>query len=243
MGRVTFKHEVVGSGSATDPTWMSVFLACCGFVGDTGTYSPKSGASATATIGGYVDGRLFNVLGAMGKVTFDAEAGKPMVGSYEFNGVWAAPTATDLVTPTYPTVIPPRFAAATLTFGGTAYRIPKVSIVIDNTLVMRQEGNGSASGYHACGIFGRKISVKVNPEALPLGTQDWYAGHLAGTTYALSLVLGATTHNIITFTAGNLVLLNPPQYEDDNGIYRDSLEFVATSTSSTGDDELTIAAS
>jgi len=243
-GKLTFKHEVNGLGSAGDPAWLINFIGSCGFALTAGAWNPTNAPIATSTFGGYIDGRMFSLSGAMGKVTFDAEAGKPMVGSYEFQGLHQLPTAAALLAPTYPVVAPPRFAASTLTIGGAAYRIGKVQIVIENTLVMREDGSdASATGYHGCAITNRKITIKVSPEAQALGTKDWYAAHLAMTSAAFSLAMGSSANNIITFAAPAMTLLNPPGYEDDNGIYRDSLEFSCNRSASAGDDELSITSS
>jgi Phage tail tube protein len=244
MGKVTFKHEVMGSGvSGADPKWMTVLLGACGLAVAGGTWKPTSTPIQTITIGGYVDGRLFEIAGAMGKVTFDGEAGQPVLGSYEFQGLWVPPTAVALLSPTYPTVIPPRFAGATLAVGATSIHVPKFQLVIENTLKMREDvAQTGASGYHACAIVDRKITLNISPEAVALGTLDWYAAHLAGTSYTFNLVLGGSAHNTITIASPRMVLLNPPKYENDSGIYRDGLSFRPYSYTAGGDDELTIAA-
>lgn len=237
-GRVTFKHEVMG-GSSTDPLWMSVLLAACGFTKSTGVYKPLSGASTTITIGTYVDGRLLSLAGAMGKVTFDAEAGQPMIGSYDFMGRFVDPSAVALLQPTPIAAIAPLFAGATLTFGAATFFIPKLQIVVENTIALRKSGT-DANGIHAALITGRKITVRISPEALALGTKDWFGVYKNSTNTAMNCVLGTNAQSIFTIAATKMALLNPPKYETDNGIYRDALEFVCYSLTAGGDDELTI---
>ena len=246
-GKATFKSELVGSGvAATDPYWATHLLTCCGFPLTSHTAKPLSGTAATATIGGFLAGRFLSLFGAMGKFNLNCETGKPAMFDWEFDGVWQPPTPVALPAPAYPAVIPPRVAGCTFTIGGTTYAVPKVEISVDNTLYMREnivaDGAGNASGYAGCCITARKITVKVAPEALPLATQDWYAAHLASTGLALNLAIGgATAGNSFTITAPNLVLLNPPGYEDRSGLLADSLEFLACRSTSLGDDELQIA--
>jgi hypothetical protein len=121
------------------------------------------------------------------------------------------------------------------------FPVPKIEISVENTLYMREDIT-TASGFAACCIVNRKITVKVAPEALSLGTQDWFANHLTSAIYALNLVIGgATAGNSFTITAPNLVLMNPPGYEDRSGLLADSLEFLACRSTSAGDDELSIA--
>ena len=234
MGKATFKSELIGG--ASDPAWAATLLSACGFLGSSHVYAPKTGNQATATIGAYIAGRLLEITGAMGKVTFELEVGKPGYADWEFNGIWQPATTASVPAPTKPTVIPPRVAGITFTIGSTVYNVPKIEITVDNTLYMREDVT-NVSGYAGCFITVRKITVKVSPEALT--TKDWFADHLAGTGAALAIQLG-TTGNEISFAAPNLVLLNPPQYEDRSGIYADNLEFLAAGNSSVGDDELTI---
>jgi hypothetical protein len=242
QGKATFKSELVGSGLvATDPYWAIHLLTCCGFPITSHTANPLSGTAATATIGGFLAGRFLSLAGAMGKFNLICETGKPAMFDWEFDGVWQPPTSVALPAPAYPPVIPPRVANCTFTLGSLIYAVPKVEISVDNTLYMREDIT-QVSGYAAACITARKITVKVAPEALPLATQDWYAAHLASTGLALNLAIGgATAGNSFTITAPNLVLLNPPGYEDRSGLLADSLEFLACRSTSLGDDELQIA--
>jgi hypothetical protein len=241
QGKCSFKSEMVGSGTpGTDPLWLSVLLATCGFQKTTGVWYPQTGCPTTATLGLYQSGRLLCTSGAMGKVTFECQAGNPVMGTYEYEGVWQPPTSQALLAPAYPLVVPPRFATATFTVGGHTYRIGKLTLTIDNTVTMREDAS-DISGYHAAAITNRKITIKVSPEALPLSTQDWFAAHLADTNAgAIDFTLGSVSGNQIEFHAPNVYLMNPPQLEDGNGIYRDALEFLCVRNSSIGDDEISI---
>lgn len=244
-GKATFKSELVGSGTAaTDPTWATVLLTACGVPITSHVAKPLSGSGATATLGLNIAGRQFQIFGAMGKFTLNAENGKPAIFDWEFDGVWTPPTGVTLPTgPTF-TTIPPRVAACTFTIGGTAYQVPKVEFAVDNTLYMREtilaDGAGNASGYAACCIVQRKVTIKVAPEALALATKDWFAAHLASTGVAFSMLVGSAAGNEFTLAAPNLVLLNPPGEESRSGIYADNLEFLACRNSSTGDDEFSL---
>ena len=240
MGKATFKSELVGSGTpATDPYWATVFLTACGMPITSHVAKPLTGSAGTVTIGHVRAGRLFEIAGAMGKWTLNAETGKPALFDWEFDGVWQPPTTVTMPAPAYPTVIPPRVAACTFTIGGTTYVVPKVEIAADNTLYMREDTT-NVSGYAAACITQRKITVKVAPEALALGTKDWFADYLASNGAAFNLVIGSTSGNTFTLAAPNIVLMNPPGYEDRSGLYADSLEFLAVRNSSGGDDEFSI---
>jgi hypothetical protein len=250
MGKATFKTEVVGNGAANDPYW-ACFLLGAGLQVSSHVYTPLTAANQTLTIGHYMGAvaggsgaRLYEITGAMGKITFDFETGKPAIMSHEFDGVWQPVTSVTMPNPTYPTVIPPRVASSTFTIGGTVLKVPKVQITLDNTLLMREDVTKD-SGYAGCCIPARKITVKVSPEALSLATKDWFNDHLnhaysGYSAMALNLVIGSLANNTITFACPNLIQLNPPGYEDSSGLMRDSLEFVAIKNSSAGDDEFSI---
>ena len=228
-GKATFKTELT-----TATTFMTSLLNSCGLATST-PFIPVSADFTPATVGSFIAGRYFQIHSAMGKFTMTAEAGKPALLDVEYNGIWDAPTAVALLgSVAYPLTIPPRVASCTFTLGGTTFLVPKIELVVDNTLTMREDVT-NASGYAGCCISARKISVKVSPEAMALGTKDWFAAHMASTQVAMNLIIGTCT-----IACPKLALLNPPGYEDSNGIYRDALEFVSVRSAAAGDDELSI---
>lgn len=247
-GSAKFKTEVTTSGTATDPFWIGTLLAGCGFAATNSIWYPKTGASATLTIGQFISGQLHSIAGAMGKFTIDFEIGKPGMVSWDFGGVWQSPSSTELLAPTYPTVVPARFAGGTLSLGGTTtYRVGKISISVENTIAMREDmiatdgatSNAYGTGIHSYQITGRKITTKISAEALSLATKNWWEDHRTVTAAALSLVLGSGTNGTITIAAPALVHLDAPGVEDNNGLYRNALSFLNTGTAG-GDTELSI---
>lgn len=237
MGKFTAKTELYNAASA--PLWLSTMLLACGCqVSSGGVYSPLTGAVNTITAGLYQDGTtLKSIAGAQGNLKMSGVYGKPVELDWEFSGVWQPPSSTAIIAPTYPSALPPRFAGATITVGAVAYRISKFDFDFGNTVVMREDVSNVA-GYHSAFITGRKPVIKIDPESVPLTTEDWYAAHLAGTTMAFSCAVGSGSNGIITIAAANLQLLNAPQDGDRNGLRTDDLEFLCTST--TADGEFTI---
>lgn len=238
----TFKTDLTGQGasSATDQQ-AQVLWPACGFSYSGGTLTPATGSSSytSLTMGHYVDGRFFSGAGMVGKVKLPLRSGQACKPEWEFRGVWQPPTGVALITPTYPTIKPPRFASATFTIGGTSYNVAEVDIEIENELTLREDAT-AASGFHSAVITNRRIKVMVDPEALALSTKDWYADWLAHTEAALSIVIGATTHNTITISCPKLQLTKA-EPGDRNDIHIDKLEFQANRSASAGDDEFTIA--
>lgn len=240
-GKFTFKTEAFGSGTpGTEPSWATTLLPAAGFQIAAGVCTPKTGgAQPTLTIGHYVGGRLFQLAGASLDLTIKGKRGEPLYFEWSAQGVWQAPTSVALITPTYPTTIPPRFAGATFTIGGTSYKCSEFTMPMNNKLYLREDFSAVA-GYRACCIVDRDPQIKVDPEALPLGTQNWFAGHLAGTTYAFSLAVGAVSGNIITIAAPVAQQMEVPKLKDRSGIQADDLSFQCNANSAGGDDEISI---
>ena len=97
-----------------------------GWVASTGTYSPKSlvvGASVKSiTIGVYENGLLKSLKGAVGTAKITFVYGMPIKADFTFIGCWVAPSDAAILTPTYETTVPPRFAGVTFTARAAAAR-------------------------------------------------------------------------------------------------------------------------
>ena len=244
-GKCTFSSELFGSGTpATAPPWGILFLAC-GMQLNAATYAPQTGGQETLTMGLYqgqsTTARLKQLIGCVGDLKLKGVTGDPVKLDWNFLGVHSAPTTAAVLVPTYPTIIPPRFAGATITIGGTSYRIPDIEISFGNKLALRKDaGAANGTGYHAAYIVDRKITVKISPEALPLTSEDWYAAQVAGATFALSLTIGATAGNEFTIAAPVMQLLNPPVDKDEEDMLHDELDFLCVRNSAAGDDEISI---
>lgn len=246
-GKCTFGSELFGSGTAsTAPAWGILLLACGMQQNSSGQiYTPITGGLETLTIGLYQGGgttaRFKTLAGCVGDLTMKGVTGDPVKLDWNFMGVWAAPTTTTAIAPTYPVIIPPRFAGATLTIGGTAYRIPDFELKFSNKLALRKDaGNANGTGYYSAYVVDRKYTFKISPESLPLSTQDWYAAQVAGTTFALSMTVGSVAGNEFTIAAPVMQLLNPPADKDEDDMLHDELEFLCVKNSAAGDDELSI---
>jgi hypothetical protein len=237
---VEFATDVVGKGSAGVPS-NGIFLQAAGFAVSSQTYTIQTGSASaiTLTCGKYVDGRLKQAAGTMLDLVIKLKAGQPARFEYKGKGAWVVPTDVAILAPTYPTTLPPRFASATFTVGGTAYLVDEIEIALNNEIALRQDPS-QASGFLAAVITNRKITVKLAPEAKLLASQNWYAAYVAGTQYALSIPIGASANNIITITAPKLQLLKPPADGDRDGVYTEELEFQSCRSAAAGDDDLVI---
>lgn len=238
--RVAFRTEVHGDGSAGIPAWGSILLPGVGMKATSQTYGFDSDYADTKALsfGHYVNGHLFNATGCMGSVTFNFVSGEIATADWEYMGCWVAETDSAMITPTKETVLPPRFAGATLTVGSYSPFLSNLSIRIENEVVVRPDAHKS-TGYLASIITGRRIIITMDPELELDATYDLDAALNASTEAALSLVIGSA-NNRVTFSAPKLQWVEHP-ISERNGIATRQISAQCNRNSDAGDDELTIA--
>jgi len=239
-GSVKFKVEAYGSGTAgTAPPWALVLLEACAMSQAGGLFTPISaGASqSTATIAVYEDGARKMLAGAEGTWTFDAEDGKVGVFNFDFKGIWQPVTDAAMFTPQFATVIPPRFAGATLTVGAFVPKLSKVSIAYGAKVELCQDAT-QTSGYYRSIITDRKVTGKLDPEMSLVASYDQFGSWLAGTTAALSIAFGASG---MGFTiAAPVTQYTGIKEGDRNGKVISNEDFICCQNGSTPDSEITI---
>ena len=238
MGVCSFRTDV-GYDDTTVPNWATVLLPACGWVNATGTFTPRSESPGTnvktVTIGIYQDGQFKRLSGAVGTFNMVFPAGRVAYIDWTFTGVWVAPTDTALITPTYPTTETPlRAASMTTTFNSVTLCFEQLSIDAGNQVVMR-ECTTNASGYASAIITDRNPTIKGNPEAVLVATQDRFGLWLAGTEAALSIAIAAA----ITITVPKAQITNI-QEGDRNKVVIDEIEWAANKNGVTADQEVSI---
>ncbi len=240
-GTFRFKTDLIGGASA--PAWMSTFLPACGWVDSTGTFSPKTlpptdaGGVHTLTLGAYIDGVYKQIHGAMGTWEIELITGQPGFISFDFQGIWDAITDVALVTPTYVTVKPPRFASATLTAGAYSPKVGSVKISSGNVLYLRPDV--TASGLFCACVADRKPMVSMDPESDTVANRDTYGIMRALTTAALTCTWGSTG-NQLSIAGPSLQIVNA-QETSRNGVQADNVDWQCNKSAAGGDDELTLA--
>lgn len=247
-GTMSLKTHMHGNGASGAATWASTLLKACGFTNSGAVYSPTSTGTTSLTMGSLEDGRLMSLVGAMGTCTMNFTAGNPCEMDWNFTGKVIEPQAQALISPTRTTVVPPRFAAGTLTLGGSAIgKVSQLSIALNNEVVLREDPtadddagrSGDGTGYHAAYIVRRDITVTADPEAVAFATKNWYEDWMDGDVLALSLVLGSDSNNTMTIAMPKLQPHNV-QPGDRNGLMVDNLTWKPNANSDTGDDEMSI---
>jgi hypothetical protein len=239
-GSLKFKIQASGSGtSGTSPSWAEICLASCGMTESDGSWTPVSKWSdqTSATFCVDEDGLQKKFVGAMGTWTFSGDDGQIPYFDFEYKGVWVAPTDQTSFTPSFSSVRPPRFAAATLGFGGYTPTASKFTFAMGNKVDLRQDVTQTA-GYISAVINDRKCTGTLDPEQTLTSTYDQYAAWLAGTSAALTMTIGS---------GGTGFTINAPatQYSKvgtgtRGGIIISPMEFIACLSGSTVDSEMSL---
>ncbi len=239
MGTCTFSTELTAGG--TVPEWAATFLPACGFVDTAGVFSPVTEAPGsnvkTLTIAVYNDGIVKKLVGCSGTFVIRLSAGRKSMIDFTFTGKWADPDDVAILAPTYPTTAPLRFASATSTIGGTAYRLSEVSIDAGNQVVML-ESDADATGFHYALITGRNVTGTLSPELTLVATKDWHNEWLTRVEQALSIALAGSSQTL-TIAAPKLQFTNL-QETSTNDVTREAITFQCNRSASAGNDELTL---
>ena len=241
---VSFDVEIAGSGTAgTAPKW-SALMQACGFaeaiVASTSvTYAPVSSAFKSATLYFFADGVRHTITGCRGTWSMSMEVGSIPKLSYEFTGIFNAPTDTANPASTFTNQANPLVVnsanTATLQVHGYAACLSAFSLDLANETPFRQ----LAGCTQQVMITDRKPEGEVTIEAPTIAARNYFSAASTQTAGQFSWVHGTTAGNIITFTAPTCTL-DSPEYEDSDGIIMLKLPFMPQPTAA-GNDEFTLA--
>ena len=238
---VTFKTDIPWDGTATEPTVFSVLMPACGWTESTNVWKPRSEAPGsnvkTLTLGVYVDGLLKSIKGAVGTWVMTLPTGRFVTIEWTFTGVYIEPTSTAIITPTYPTTNPLRFASATAcTFNSVAMQVEQITIDAGNEVIMLEDPT-QASGFLHGLIVNRRPTINANPESVLVATQNRHNVWTTSTPYAIQITLDGPTTSTLGITAPKAQIINI-QEADRNRVVVDDVEFLCTKNGSTQNEEL-----
>lgn len=243
--KISFECDLKGSGTAgTAPDWL-VLHKGCGFA-NTNTpatsdvLKPDDTPTDSVTIWCYKDGLRYALLGCRGNVKHIFEAGKIVKLKYDFQARYAIPTDVSLPSAvTLDSTKPVAAVSTTFTFGSYAAVIDKLELDLQNEIARNEDMNQSF-GVYGFEITGRKPKGKMSVNAVLRATSnaDFWDYMNAGTTKALSIVIGSTAGNIATITAP-VCTVTSIKPVSRNGIDVFDIEFDLNRSS--GGDELSIA--
>lgn len=241
-GVATLRTYLEWDGTATEPLWADLFFPACGWVKSGQTYAPlleDIGSNVkTLTLASYVDGVRKMLAGCMGSFVVTLPTGAPAYIDWTFRGVWQAVTDVALLTPTYPTAKPLRFARGLAELNNVNLCIESATIDSGNTVIMR-ECPITEAGFITALVTNRLPTGTINPESVLVATQDRWGAFLAGTEWALELDVGGPTNSQIEFNVAKAQILNMPEGERE-GLVVDDIEFQANKNGSTANEELLI---
>lgn len=240
-GLATFKTDLGWDGTATVPTWASVLLPACGWVNSSGTFTPRSEATGSnvksLTLGCYMQGKLKKLVGAVGSFRLVFPTGRMAFAEWSFEGVWVAPTDVALLTPTYPTALPIRFASGTCSYNSDALKVENVAINSGNEITMRPDP--TTEGFCAGIITNRRPTITANPEADLVANRDVYGDWVGSTEAEFSIVLDGPSTSDITISAPKAQIINA-QEGDRSRLVTDEIEWQCQKNGANQDQELSI---
>ncbi len=237
---VSFDVEFQGSGAAGTAPAFGPLLKACGLsevivAATSVTYQPISSGFGSCTIYANEDGTLHKLLGARGTVTFDFQPNDLPVMKFQFTGIWTAPAAVALPSPTFtPFIDGIDMNKANTTFSLDSYAavLEKCTLNLGWTVTHRDRPNAAIVQ-----LTDRNSSGSVEFEAIDLGTKDFFSDSYSENLVALSLVHGTVAGKIGTITAPKVQILQPA-YADVSGIR--TLTASLALTRNAGDDELVV---
>lgn len=248
LAHISFKCELMGrttAFAAGNLPYVDPFLRACGFAAtlvvtpgtETVTYAPASTGLPSLTMALYSDGVIKKITGARGTVKLSAEVGGQIFAEFDFLGAYNAPIDGAILSPTFPSHLPPLLTNATFSVAAYAPVLKGFSIDMGNKLAPREDAN-SLSGYRSFMLSDRDPRGSFDPEMTVIATHDWYGRWKAGTTGALNIgAVGGTQYNKVQITAPKLAYVKVSEGD------REGLELASTDfqlAMNTGDDEISI---
>lgn len=189
-GTVTFGLDLHGDGSGSVPAWADMFFPCCGLVRDPLGANPtrfvprsrpphEGGATdylvRTATLAVNEQGRQKLVRGCMGTAVLVFPTGQDCYIEFNFQGAWSGVSDQALPTPSYPTELPLRYAAADILLGGETPCIQELRIDLGNNVALRPCQTASdGSGYRGAVVTDRNLGGSIDPEAELVADDDTF---------------------------------------------------------------------
>jgi len=217
---LTATIEATPSGTAGQSPDYKDLLLGCGLVESStasqNVFAPETNLETadSLTIGVYIDGSLHKLTGARGSFTYQIEAADTPKFVFNFLGLYNAPTATAILTPTY-AQLAPVVANSTNT---TAFQLHSYAGSLQsfsfeqNNNLYYSELVGSSKTVR---ITDRASSGSVSIESVGLGTKNYYSIVNSTATGNLTHQHGQTTGNKITFTAAQTQLETIGQGENE----------------------------
>jgi hypothetical protein len=236
-----WKGAGVAYGLAVMPEYQALLSGCgVGLVATTtagnekwvGTLQDTASATFTSlTLYAYAAGTLFKITGALGKLSWDFQAGKYGFWTMDFTGVVStAGAVSDAALPsiTYPRIAvqPPIGAGATLSLNGVG--VPWKSFTGDTGAEISEKPRGnSADGHAGYEITNFAPTAKASFDSPVKATLDPWALRRAGTQFPWSFgPVGSTQYNRVTLGGSKTQITSVDHQEDKYAMVNVGLRLV-----------------
>ena len=242
---VSFKVDVIGSGTAGTAPRVGALLQACGLLEtDTGsddTYTPVNTGHKSVAMYLYMDGRQHTITGARGKsLKFTFAAGQTLIAEFTMVGLYTAASVAVLpATVTYESTYkaPPVCKSSAFSYNAKTTLVTN-TVELDLGIVSAKRPSLSAStGVAGFEITGFNPKLTIDPECQVETSYTFRSDSLA-TTRAVSVKAERAAGNIITLSvpAFNITKI---EYGDRDGVLIEKLEGECASVS--GNDAVSIA--
>ena len=217
-------------------------LKSCGLVdsitaGTSVTFAPVSSSFTSCSAQFFVDGQVHTMVAMKGNAKMLFTVGETAKLQFDMLGIYQAPTACTIVSPTLDTTVPPVVLGVIFTFDGTTtFSVQQVELDLGNIMGNRDDMT-QPTGIKGFEITAREGAGSFNPEAVLTSTYDFWDIWENSTEKTLSIVLGEITGNMCTITCPKVVV-EKIAYGDRNGIRIFDIPFKLGRNS--GDDEINI---
>lgn len=242
---ITFTTELKHSGTIDTPPKLGRFLRACGMVETINaatsvvyTLRANNTTYESLTVGHWKGGVRYLLAGGRGTFRIIGEIGNSLLIEFTITFASLAKSDTTQLTPTYDSSSPVIFMANNFfTLGGANPALTTFGLDMQQENPVGRNANAS-DGIGIIRVGSRQIQVTVNPQKDTLATKDWLADVYAGSSSALSMVLGTANGNRVTVATPKLIPTGLG-FGDAEGLRTEELTFVAEDNSSVND-ELTI---
>lgn len=190
LKKLTFTMEIKGSGTAGSVPEMGQALRACGLdetitAATSVAYQPVSSNQESCTIYYYQDGTLSKLLGCIGTVTFNAEAGAYGTAQFEFTGHDGGKVDAAFPTLSYDSTIPVPFLDLAFSVGAFDAVINSIMLAVSNNISMPGDVRDKY-GFGKLRITKRDPNGTIDPEATSIAVNDFKTKLETGERMALT---------------------------------------------------------
>lgn len=231
---VTIPVELSASGAlGTAPRYGPLLKACAMAetvsAGASVTYTPESTTFNSVTILYNIDGVLHSVNGCRGTFSISGNRGEIPIITFTMSGLYATPTDTAALVPTYGAQAEPLVFRAGNTLNGQFHSfaacMSSFSFDYGNTVVFRDLANCNEQFL----ITERSSTGNVQIEATTMAQKNYFTSAAAGTQGNFTFQHGPAA-NRVTLTCPTTTITSIP-YADEDSIHMLNIGFAASAAS------------